>query len=65
MVCAQTYLPAGVVVKLAPFSQATLQHFIYLERAEGSSEPDGPGFAFERPFVRAVSAQRLTPMGLD
>jgi CDGSH-type Zn-finger protein/uncharacterized Fe-S cluster protein YjdI len=59
------YLPAGVVVKLAPFSEATLQHFIYLERPEGSSEPDGAGFAFERPFVRAIAAQRLTPMGLD
>ena len=25
-------LPAGVVVKLAPFSEAAIQHFIYLER---------------------------------
>ncbi len=59
------YLPAGVVVKLAPFSEGTLQHFIFLERPEGSSEPDGAGFAFERPFMRAIAAQRLTPMGLD
>jgi CDGSH-type Zn-finger protein/uncharacterized Fe-S cluster protein YjdI len=59
------YLPAGVVVKLAPFSEATLQHFIFLERPEGSIEPDGAGFTFERPFVRAIAAQRLTPMGLD
>jgi len=59
------YLPAGVVVKLAPFSPATLQHFIHLERPEGSAEPDGEGFAPERNFVRAVSVPRLTPMGLD
>src|SRR3954462_9908879 len=31
-------LPAGVGAKLAPFSAASLQHFIYLERPEGSLE---------------------------
>lgn len=59
------YLPAGVVVKLAPFNMATLQHFVYLERPEGSTEPDGEGFAPERNFVRGVEGPRLTPMGLD
>ncbi|WP_266160194.1 ferritin-like domain-containing protein [Dyella silvatica] len=59
------YLPAGVVVKLAPFTAATLQHFIYLERPAGSDEPEGEGFAPERAFVRSVDGPRLTPMGLD
>jgi len=59
------YLPAGVVVKLAPFNMATLQHFIYLERPAGSSEPDGDGFAPERVFVRDVLGPRLTPMAMD
>jgi CDGSH-type Zn-finger protein/uncharacterized Fe-S cluster protein YjdI len=59
------YLPAGVVVKLAPFSVATLQHFIHLERPGGSDEPDGDGFAPERNFVRAIARPRLTPIGLD
>ena len=59
------YLPAGVVVKLAPFNEATLQHFIHLERPDGSDEPDGANFAPERNFVRSVPAARLTPMGLD
>jgi CDGSH-type Zn-finger protein/uncharacterized Fe-S cluster protein YjdI len=59
------YLPAGVVVKLAPFNQAVLQHFIYLERPHGSPEPDGEGFAPERVFQRASAAPRLTPMGAD
>lgn len=58
-------LPAGVVVKLAPFNMATLQHFIYLERPAGSSEPDGEGFEPERRFVRGASGPRLTPMGFD
>ncbi len=59
------YLPAGVVVKLAPFSAATLQHFIHLERPHGSREPDGEGFAPQVDFVRGAPGARLTPMGLD
>ena len=58
-------LPAGMVVKLAPFSEAVLQHFIHLERPVSSSEADGAGFASGLSFRRGVSAQRLTPMALD
>jgi CDGSH-type Zn-finger protein/uncharacterized Fe-S cluster protein YjdI len=58
-------LPAGVVVKLAPFSAASLQHFIYLERPKGSSEPEGQGFSAEYAFARGSSRVRLTPMGVD
>jgi CDGSH-type Zn-finger protein/uncharacterized Fe-S cluster protein YjdI len=57
-------LPASVVVKLAPFGEHTLQHFIYLERPHDSTEPDGEGFAYERNYVRGGGA-RLTPMGLN
>ena len=59
------YLPARVIVKLAPFSDATLQHFIFLERPEGSSEPDGEGFDVERLFSRNATAPRVTPMARD
>jgi len=59
------YLPAGVVVKLAPFNRDTLQHFIHLERAADSDEPDSPAFAPERRFRRGADAPRLTPMGID
>lgn len=58
-------LPASVVVKLAPFNAATLQHFVYLERPSGSTEPDGEGFTIERPYVRGHAVARLTPMGTD
>jgi CDGSH-type Zn-finger protein/uncharacterized Fe-S cluster protein YjdI len=58
-------LPAGLVVKLAPFNQSTLQHFIFLERPEDSQEPEGEGFAPERSFSRSQLAPRLTPMGVD
>jgi CDGSH-type Zn-finger protein/uncharacterized Fe-S cluster protein YjdI len=59
------YLPARLVVKLAPFNDSTLQHFIFLERPHGSEEPDGVGFEPERLFARGNPAARLTPMAVD
>lgn len=59
-------LPANVVVRLAPFSEAVLQHFIFLERPTCSDEPDGSGF--EPPefgFTRGVDRPRVTPMPVD
>ncbi len=58
------YLPAGVVVRLAPFGMDVLQHFIYLERPEDSDEWDGAGFT-QAPFRRGASSPRLTPMEID
>jgi len=58
-------LPAGVVVKLAPFNDAVLQHFIHLERPQGSPEPDGEGFAPDFFFKRGTRRPRLMPMGVD
>lgn len=59
------YLPAGIVVKLAPFNAETLQHFVFLERPKGSAEMDGEGFAAERNYIRGGDMARLTPMGLN
>ncbi len=59
------YLPASITVKLAPFGAATLQHFVFLERPHGSSEPEGSGFACERPYVRGTDRPHLTPMARD
>ncbi len=58
-------LPAGIVVKLAPFSPEVLQHFVFLERPIGSSEPEGAGFAPTFTFTRGSPAHRLTPMATD
>jgi CDGSH-type Zn-finger protein/uncharacterized Fe-S cluster protein YjdI len=58
-------LPANVVVRLAPFSEAVLQHFIYLERPTCSSEPDGEGFVPEFRFTRGDARPRVTPMPID
>jgi CDGSH-type Zn-finger protein/uncharacterized Fe-S cluster protein YjdI len=59
------YLPAGITVKLAPFNAETLQHFVFLERPHGSTEPEGTGFACERGYVRGTDRPHLTPMGRD
>ena len=59
------YLPANIVVRLAPFGEDVIQHFIYLERPDPSEEPDGKGFAAPAPEVRTPAAFRLTPTGFD
>lgn len=59
------YLPAGIVVKLAPFNEDVLQHFIHLERPIGSKEPDGKSFEHPREFIRNPPKPRLTPMVFD
>ena len=58
-------LPAGIVVKLAPFSAACVQHFIHLERPSSSTEPEGHGFESELTFSRRSRRVRLVPMALD
>lgn len=58
-------LPAGIVVKLVPFSPETLQHFIFLERPRGSTELDGEGFVYARNYIRGSDYPYLTPMGLN
>ncbi|HEU4780367.1 MAG TPA: ferritin-like domain-containing protein [Steroidobacteraceae bacterium] len=58
-------LPANVVVRLAPFSDEVLQHFVYLERPTNSTESDGPGFDAEFKFRRGDVRPRVTPMPID
>jgi CDGSH-type Zn-finger protein/uncharacterized Fe-S cluster protein YjdI len=58
-------LPAGIVVKLAPFGHDALQHFIYLERPTTSHESEGVGFEPEIQFRRGSNSPRVTPMPID
>jgi CDGSH-type Zn-finger protein/uncharacterized Fe-S cluster protein YjdI len=58
-------LPASVTVRLSPFNQATLQHFIFLERPGGSTEPDGEGFVYAHTYGRGNVQARITPMGIN
>jgi CDGSH-type Zn-finger protein/uncharacterized Fe-S cluster protein YjdI len=56
--------PAGVVVSLAPFSLATMQHFVFLERPDDVIEREGSGFA-HRSYARVGHTGRLVPSGQD
>lgn len=56
--------PAGIVVSLAPFSLATIQHFVYLERPDDVVEREGAGFV-NRGYERMKPAGRLVPSGQD
>jgi hypothetical protein len=58
------YHPAGVVVRLTPFTRETLDHFIFLERADHHRLQDAPGF---QPLDVERKARRggLTPSAAD
>jgi CDGSH-type Zn-finger protein len=59
------YHPSGVVLALAPFELATLDHFLFLERPEGVDVPDGAGFD-PPPYVeRAARGDALLPSSED
>ncbi|MDB5885686.1 MAG: hypothetical protein JWR74_1857 [Polaromonas sp.] len=64
---APLYHPADIVVELAPFSLDTLDHFIYLERPEGSDLPDGESFASRREAYHrgARPGASLMPSAMD
>jgi CDGSH-type Zn-finger protein/uncharacterized Fe-S cluster protein YjdI len=59
------YHPSGVVIALAPFDLATLDHFIFLERPEGVEIPDGGGFEPPPPAERVARSDRLFPSSED
>jgi CDGSH-type Zn-finger protein/uncharacterized Fe-S cluster protein YjdI len=58
-------LPAGLVIRLAPFGEASLQHFIHLERPAGSDEAEGTGFESGLSFRRTPRRVGLVPTSLD
>ncbi len=62
---ASGYHPADMQVNLAPFDRETLQHFIHLERPEGSDEPDGAGFGRTIAYERGLNGLKLTPTAQD
>jgi CDGSH-type Zn-finger protein/uncharacterized Fe-S cluster protein YjdI len=59
------YHPAGVALRLAPFNLDTLDHFIFLERPEGSSVPDSASFADHSSYERVAAARRVMPSAQD
>ena len=58
------YHPADVVVRLTAFDRPTLDHFIFLERPEGSDLQDGEGF-HPSGAERRTAVDGLTPSAQD
>ncbi len=55
------YLPTGVQFALLPFGEASLTHFLYLERPEGMERIDAAGFVPAAPPPDPVGADELMP----
>ncbi len=59
------YHPSGVVVELARFSPAVLDHFIFLERPEGKELSDSAEFIHPADYHRTQPSGRLMPHAQD
>ncbi|HKT20323.1 MAG TPA: ferritin-like domain-containing protein [Stellaceae bacterium] len=59
------WFPADVVMRLSPFGEATLDHFMYIERPEGIEMVDGAGFDHPAHYPRAARAELLSPAPQD
>jgi CDGSH-type Zn-finger protein/uncharacterized Fe-S cluster protein YjdI len=59
------WFPTEVVLRLAPFGAATLDHFMYIERPEGIVMADGAGFDHPAHHSRAARPELLSPTPRD
>ncbi len=57
--------PPGVQVRLLPFGEAALQHFVYLERPEGMEGADAEGFRPAGPPIPPMRPGEIIPRGQD
>ena len=57
--------PPGVQVRLLPFGEAALQHFVYLERPEGMEGVDAEGFQPAGSPPPPMRAGEIIPRGQD
>jgi len=57
--------PDGVVLRLSRFTEATIDHFIYIERPEGIKIVDGAGFDHPAHYSRATRPDLLSPTPQD
>lgn len=55
------YHPSSIVIRLAPFTRATAEHFVYLERPEGVPMDPAPGYEPPLAYERLSIVDRLTP----
>ncbi len=57
--------PPGVQVRLLPFSEAALEHFVYLERPEGVKGADAAGFQPAGLPLQPMRPEEIIPRGQD
>jgi len=55
------YLPPSVQFALLPFGEASLTHFLYLERPEGMERLDAQGFVPHEPVPQPVETTEVMP----
>ncbi|MCU1451244.1 MAG: hypothetical protein JWP02_3414, partial [Acidimicrobiales bacterium] len=55
--------PPGIQLRLLPFGEAALEHFVYLERPEGMELSDAEGFVPEGPAPTPMAPNELQPRG--
>ena len=55
--------PPGIQLRLLPFGDAAMQHFVYLERPEGMDMSDGEGFMPAGPTLAPMEPGELQPRG--
>ena len=59
------WFPADMVLRLSRFSEATLDHFMFIERPEGVDLVDGAGFDHPAHHSRPARPDLLTPTPRD
>jgi hypothetical protein len=57
--------PAAVQLRLLPFGEAALQHFVYLERPEDVEAVDAEGFDPTGPRLEPMAPEEIVPRGQD
>src|SRR5215470_14703563 len=57
--------PPGVQLRLLPFGEAALEHFVYLERPEGVERGDAAGFEPAGPPLAPMGPEEIVPRGQD
>jgi ferritin-like protein len=58
------YFPSGVAVRLTPFNNETLEHFIFLERPQGLEQKDSEAFE-QHDYSREQAEKGLMPSAQD
>ncbi|MDH5208929.1 MAG: CDGSH iron-sulfur domain-containing protein [Burkholderiaceae bacterium] len=59
------HFPSDVVMALTPFSEAALEHFMFIERPEGVRLEDGAGFGHAAHYRRIARPDMLAPSPQD